>query len=372
MCVGDPEFDVALGILLNYIPTKNKGGAQRKKDPKRANNKNKNNQVARAPVASNRSSGKSQIMRYRVRESERFGSVASPGVVAYTVVNSVPFNPGLAASLPWLSGVATHYDRYMVHYLKYTYKNLVGTSTSGNIIMSFDHDARDSPPDSAITQSQSTTWVDGAPWRIFTLTVKPNKELRYVRGGPVTYTDIKSYDFGNLYVATEGVPNGTMGYLEVEYDIEFFDKSSNRPDAGIPNSTASTISISNPSSVSGGTSNSSVPWDTFEFDGIGGFLQTTNSFVCTKTGYYQFDVVLEVTFSGASVTSCALNLRVGNTIVRTCGGNTIVGTTTLLTLSEVRFLAVGDTMSTTIGNGGGVTWSIVQGSGGYFKFTQLA
>jgi hypothetical protein len=44
----------------------------------------------------------------------------------------------------------------------------------------------------------------------------------YTRSGPVANADYKTYDLGRLFFATEGITyTGTVGYIEVEYDVEF-------------------------------------------------------------------------------------------------------------------------------------------------------
>jgi hypothetical protein len=92
--------------------------------------------------------------------------------------------------------------------------------------MSFDYDTLDCAPTTAVEMTQSTLYVDGAPWRLFQLNVKPDGRELFVRTGLIGGADLKSYDMGRLHIATEGCADTSdHGYLEVEYDIELFDKS---------------------------------------------------------------------------------------------------------------------------------------------------
>lgn len=187
-------------------------------------NKKKTKGVVRAPVAQNRSSRQSGQNGMTYKESERILTVV--GSVAFAVTDTVRVNPGLAESFPWLSGHAGLYEKYKFKRLKFRYKNLKGTGSDGNIIMSFDYDTLDQAPSSAIEMTQSTKWIDGSPWRIFDLDVPvANLPYLYTRTGSVAFSDLKTYDIGQLHIAAEGCADtSSHGYLEVEYEVHLKDK----------------------------------------------------------------------------------------------------------------------------------------------------
>lgn len=196
-----------------------------------------------APTAMNKSSRQTGSNSTRYRECERIGTVN--GSIAFSNVLDIPCNPGLASSFPWLSGHAALYESYVVHSITYRYKNLKGTDTDGNILMSFDYDTLDSPPASAIAQSQSTVWIDGAPWRIFEMKVPTRRGKLFTRSSVVPGTDLKTYDFGRLHVSAEGCADESAhGYLEVEYNIELCDKQVGGSSAGLPAGTTALFSNS--------------------------------------------------------------------------------------------------------------------------------
>jgi hypothetical protein len=159
----------------------------------------------------------------RFRERERI--ITIPGSVNFATVASIPINPALAGSFPWLSGHAVLFEKYCVKRLRFRYKNLKGTNSAGNIILSFDYDTLDPAPSSAILATQATHFIDGAPWRIFDLQVSPDKRDLFTRSGAIAGVDLKTYDMGKLHISVEGCADTSdHGYLEVEYDIELYDK----------------------------------------------------------------------------------------------------------------------------------------------------
>lgn len=169
------------------------------------------------------SSSRSGVQISRHREKERVATVS--GSVAFSVSGNFALNPGLESSFPWLSGVAQRFERYSFDSLTVRYKNLKGTDTDGNVIISYDPDTLDGAPATAVAQTQSTAYVDGAPWRIFELKVPVTRDKRFVRSGPVVTSDLKTYDAGRIWVTTEGCADTSAhGYLEFEYSVSLHEK----------------------------------------------------------------------------------------------------------------------------------------------------
>lgn len=179
--------------------------------------------LVRAPAAQNSSSRSRPHKSTRYRESERIGTVTTDRA-EYSVTNDFACNPALPSSFPWLSGHAQLYEQYRVHSLTYRYKNLKGTTAGGNILLIFDYDTLDSPPSSALEQTQTTVYVDGAPWRIFELHVPCTPRTYFTRESLVPGADLKTYDMGRLHVGAEGCDSSQQGILEVVYDVELINK----------------------------------------------------------------------------------------------------------------------------------------------------
>jgi hypothetical protein len=220
----------------------------------------------------------------RYKECERVLSV--PGSTSFGVVGNVPCNPGLASSFPWLSGHAGLYDKYKVHRLVYRYKNLKGTGSDGNILMSFDYDTLDAAPSTAVQMTQSTAWIDGSPWRIFELHVKPDGRKLFTRAGAVSSSDLKTYDMGRLFIAAEGCADSSdHGYLEVDYDIELYDKAP--LDSGVP---AAITSLSQFNlSANTGSAPGVIPFDETIVNGLG-LTNTSGVFTGFDEGLYLIHV----------------------------------------------------------------------------------
>ena len=209
------------------MPTKTQPRTSRRKSPKTRGQEKKNNSprgIVRLPASQNSSSRQSGPLSFRPpRTIERIATVV--GSAIYDNVLSIPTQPGLVSSFPWLSTIANSFEEYRVISLTFRYKNIVGASNNGNVILSYDLDVMDSAPLDGISASQSTFYKDGAPWRIFELKVRiPNKRF-FTRSATIANADPKLYDCGILHVATEGCTlDQDQGYLEVEYDIELIGK----------------------------------------------------------------------------------------------------------------------------------------------------
>jgi hypothetical protein len=188
-----------------------------------------------------------------------------------------------------LSGHANLYDKYRIHSLIYRFKNLKGTDSDGNILMSFDYDTLDLPPSSAIEMTQATRWIDGSPWRIFELRVPSDGRILFTRSGAAAAADLKTYDMGRLFVAAEGCADTSdHGYLEVEYDIELIDKAplSASPDL---------VPLTQFNQSSSGSTNP-LPFDEEIVNGLG--LDNTAGVVTLPVGIYLIE--FEAGTSGAS------------------------------------------------------------------------
>lgn len=209
-----------------------------KKSTGMTNPRQRKNPVVSQAVGVNQSSSRSSVNGLRFKEVERFTGVYSTGSDG---VSAFQVNPGLASMFPWLSGIATSFEKYKVHSLTFRYKNIQGSNASGNVVMAFDYDPLDVTPASPQECTKSSTYIDGAVWRIFELKIPNLSKDLYVRQSVVPGTDLKTYDYGQLFVAMEGAPVATLGYIEVEYDIELFMRQAAIGLSGISSAYISTV-----------------------------------------------------------------------------------------------------------------------------------
>lgn len=145
----------------------------------------------------------------------------------------VACNPGLAGSFPWLSSLARKYDMYRFVRLKYSYRSVAPTSTSGVVMLSFDYDAADDTPNSKAKQAQTVPCTESNCWTSLDLPVQMDSNWKYVRPGNLAGNlDIKTYDAGNLIYSTQYGSGIVTGELYVEYTVELKKPSDGVLDTG--------------------------------------------------------------------------------------------------------------------------------------------
>lgn len=141
-------------------------------------------------------------------------------------VSKFPVQPGLPTLFAWLANQAANYQEYRFLGLKFIYETEKSASTSGKVMYAFNPDAGDAAPASKQEMLEFENKAADVLWRPFVLPipVRPIEALgakRYVRSGTLASNlDIKTYDLGNLWVATQGMADTTaVGELFVEYSV---------------------------------------------------------------------------------------------------------------------------------------------------------
>jgi len=159
----------------------------------------------------------------RIVHSEYIGEVfgsANYNVASYAV------QPGIANTFPWLSLMAPLYETYHINKLKFKFVTEKSTATNGAVMLAMDFDAQDSAPASKTALLSYHNAVRSQPWADCTYVANPsdvNKlPNRYVRTAPIVSGDLKTFDVGNFFIATQGCADtSVLGELHIEYDIEF-------------------------------------------------------------------------------------------------------------------------------------------------------
>ncbi len=211
------------------------GGARRQ--GKRRNRARRNgmrgNLTARTPSGLGATSFKNTKARsITVSNDEFVGAVTVANQPAFNVV-SYAINPGQSTLFPWLSRQATQWEKYVFQKLEFYYKREVSefatAGAAGKVIFSVDFDASDAPPTTKQQMEDSVPHADSMPSENLSLILPvsqmhgPSVISKYVRtGGLPGNADIKTYDVGNLHVATQGIPSNTeVGELRVRYTCIF-------------------------------------------------------------------------------------------------------------------------------------------------------
>lgn len=152
------------------------------------------------------------------------------GTTAFTN-NGYPIQPGVPATFPWLSTIASGYQEYRVHGMMFQFNSLitdfVTSGAPGVVVMATSYNA-DAPLFTSKVDMENSEYA---------VAVKPTSNLAhfvecdpeqtvlsklYVRtAAPPEGQDLRIYDLGNFQLATQGNPNQLIGELWVTYCVEF-------------------------------------------------------------------------------------------------------------------------------------------------------
>lgn len=186
--------------------------------------------VAGVPQFSNWVAGANGSVRFQHREYLQ-------DLLSSTTFNNVTYalNPGLASSFPFLSAIASNFEKYRWHGLSFYYRTMSGTavgSTStalGTIVMATQYNALASAFQNKAEMENAQGANSGAPCYdlIHGVECAPKEtpiERLYVRtGGVPSGADQRLYDLGEFNIAVVGcqsASNNTVGELWVTYDVE--------------------------------------------------------------------------------------------------------------------------------------------------------
>lgn len=173
----------------------------------------------------------------RIQHREFLGDVISSSTANTFNVNSYSLNPGLSRSFPWLSSVCgSTFQQYRINGMVFEYRStssdaLNSTNTAlGTVIMCTDYDSADQPFTSKQQMENTEFGVSCKPSSNMIHAIECAPRLTtatelYIRAyNNPTGTDIRLYDWGKFYIATNGFQgtNVTCGELWVSYDVTFF------------------------------------------------------------------------------------------------------------------------------------------------------
>jgi hypothetical protein len=164
--------------------------------------------------------------------TELIGDITVANQPAFNMAFNQSVNPANPVLFPWLSKIAINYDKYRFRKLQFHYKKQVSeyatAGTKGLVYMTFDYDATDPTPTTVKGMANQTTKCESMASQNSFLTCRPyelhaNSNAKFVREGALPpQASLLDYDCGQLWVATDGVPeNGKIGQLWVTYECEF-------------------------------------------------------------------------------------------------------------------------------------------------------
>jgi hypothetical protein len=149
------------------------------------------------------------------------------GSVAFAAT-SYPVQPGVATLFAWLSTQAISYQEYAVESLAFRTESDREATAPGKVMIAFQQDPTDPLPAGKQEMLENEFKAKCKTWENNRLVV-PERALmastlgkrRFIRSGNLAANlDLKTYDIGQLIVATQGQADATdVGELYVEYGI---------------------------------------------------------------------------------------------------------------------------------------------------------
>lgn len=215
--------------------------------------------------------------KFIVSHREFVADVTSVGDTLNTTSYSI--NPGLAGTFPWLHHLAQNFESYRFRQLKIEYNPIAPATQAGTVMLAVDFDSADAAPLSKSGMMSFQNAVTGPVWSSKNLnSTQPNLHKmvseRYVRGGSLAANlDVKTYDVGNLIVATAntGVYAGICGEIFVSYTVELltpqYNITQDAADNSMRYSIAGALNLATPCGVVPVATTGSLPI-TVESDGI--------------------------------------------------------------------------------------------------------
>lgn len=154
-------------------------------------------------------------------------------------VTKIPINPGLQSLTTWLSQIAPNYESYKFEKMDFEYKTTSSTAATGVVMAAVDYDASDSAPVDKQSLAAYKGYSRSSPWENFKqISIKENLSKRnsyYVRSGALAPNeDIKLYDVGNLFLATQGqaADDTPIGEIYADYTVRLMTPQLNNPALG--------------------------------------------------------------------------------------------------------------------------------------------
>jgi hypothetical protein len=157
-----------------------------------------------------------------ISHSEFVGDVK--GSVGFNI-NTFRINGADAITFPWLSRLATNFEFYRFLSLRAYYKTQTATTTTGSLMLAYEYDVADAPPQDKSALLVFEGAVRSPPWQN-TVCELSKRDVRgnkwYIApSAALSDTEKRQQDVALLHVATEGQSSGNViGELWVEYQCE--------------------------------------------------------------------------------------------------------------------------------------------------------
>lgn len=305
----------------------------------------------RAPVAYNvvnqKSAAKFKTVNGRTVCCNREFLTTIGNSAAFNIIE-VPIQPGLPDFAPWLSKTANNYQRYHIRKLVFTYVPACSTNTPGRVALAYTIDPLDPTPTTLSEIYQYPTSREGAIWSEVSLAVplRERQSTLYVRKNFVPDTDVKTYDYGKVFIVLSLGDGETIGngQLFVDYEIELMTP---KPSTCIVNySIVSGPGVAANSWFGGYTENNPVY---FANTNVNAFTTTGNiaAFNFKSKGFYTMCVIFGASTNGSITNSTVTRGDVALVRKKTVPGAILIKLNILESDSVITFTTSGFAGATT-------------------------
>jgi hypothetical protein len=151
--------------------------------------------------------------------------IAYQSSTAFDVIYEVAIQPGLAEFTSWLAPMANRHTRYRFKRAAFEFISANPTTLAGTFAAVVDYNGIDGAPTGLfqmLAGANSTEWPVWQPSVKMPLDQKFLNEWRYCRSDDLPANqDIKTYDVGILYLASNGAAAGANTRIWFDYEIEF-------------------------------------------------------------------------------------------------------------------------------------------------------
>ena len=168
------------------------------------------------------------------KRREMVKTVVGTDAGEFVLESSIKLNPGDPSFSTWLVNIASNFEFYKFHYLKFFYIPRCATTTSGEVFLTPDMNSRDPAPITEEEACQNEKSLSSASWDHIVIDISKKmmsnqKSWRCRKNSLMPDgADQDLYDMGNLFVHVGGQPDKKkIGQLWVEYEIEFFNPEGN-------------------------------------------------------------------------------------------------------------------------------------------------
>jgi hypothetical protein len=252
------------------------------------------------------------------------------------IVNSIPINPGLPSTFPWLSTPAAGYNYYHFRSLIIRYITRDNTTDRGTVCLAWDPNPDHASPINMLNAENYETKIAISPWQTGQIDVPPedlNRLKKFLVRNALIASEFDTYDVGQIFVCTSGNTNtGLIGELFLDFVVEFHAPIPNQlnllpqPDANSYWTQSASLLLPNTGTAV------TIPWDTVVSNPIG-VVNTGGVFTGLRGALV---VYLQATVApNAAITSSSLAIQVSVN-----GGTTWVN-------QQVAAFTAGATLATT-------------------------